>query len=67
MLDASFFQGLKSDVILINTARGEVVNETALKDFLQKNTQAMAVIDVWANEPAIDNEFTRSSLMVFYI
>jgi erythronate-4-phosphate dehydrogenase len=56
MLDADYFQGLKSDVVLINTARGGVVDESALKGFLQKNPQAMAVIDVWANEPAIDSE-----------
>ncbi len=54
MLDTSFFQGLNKDVIFVNSSRGQVVDENALKAFLQSNEDAMAVIDVWANEPAID-------------
>ncbi|MFT5349227.1 MAG: erythronate-4-phosphate dehydrogenase [Gammaproteobacteria bacterium] len=54
MLDARFFHDLKEDVILINTARGQVLDETDFKKFLLLNPQAMAVVDVWENEPAID-------------
>ncbi len=59
MLDANFFRTLASDVILINTARGGVVDEQALLRFLQANTEAMAVIDVWKNEPTIDTTLLR--------
>jgi len=48
-----------SDVILINTARGGVVDECALLMFLQDNPDAMAVIDVWENEPTIDKALLR--------
>jgi erythronate-4-phosphate dehydrogenase len=54
MLDTVFFQDLREDVILVNTSRGEVVDEDALKTFLESNNEAMVVIDVWENEPAID-------------
>lgn len=54
MLGADFLQALAEDVLLVNTARGGVIDETALLKFLQLNEQAMAVIDVWANEPLID-------------
>jgi erythronate-4-phosphate dehydrogenase len=60
MIDAEFFEGLFEDVILINTSRGAVVDEVALKAFLNQHSQAMAVIDVWANEPDIDVDLIRS-------
>jgi len=56
MLDQQFFQGMKKDAILVNTARGGVVDEAALKIYLQSNDVAMTVIDVWENEPAIDHD-----------
>jgi erythronate-4-phosphate dehydrogenase len=56
MLDEQFFQTMNKDVILINTARGGVVDEAALKTHLQGNDATMIVIDVWENEPAIDVE-----------
>ena len=40
--------------ILINTARGEVVDNAALIEALTKGTIAGAVMDVWEREPAID-------------
>lgn len=42
---------LGSDSYLINTARGEVVDEDALVEFLKENKIAGAGIDVYANEP----------------
>jgi len=40
--------------ILINTARGEVVDNTALLAALTRGTIAGAVVDVWEREPAIN-------------
>ena len=40
--------------ILINTARGEVVDNTALLETLTKRTIGGAVLDVWEREPSID-------------
>jgi erythronate-4-phosphate dehydrogenase len=68
MLDENFFQALKDDVILVNTARGEVIDEAALKSFLGSNRKAMAVIDVWENEPAIDTALlTRADIATPHI
>jgi erythronate-4-phosphate dehydrogenase len=60
MIDEECFEGLSEDVILINTSRGPVVDEVALKAFLNQHTQAQAVLDVWTNEPNIDAELIRS-------
>ncbi len=45
------FRLLKSDAVLINTARGGIVDEDALYDWLKANPSAMAVMDVFSEEP----------------
>lgn len=45
------FSRMKSDAILINAARGGVVNETALVKALQNNKIAGAGLDVFGEEP----------------
>jgi erythronate-4-phosphate dehydrogenase len=40
--------------LLINTSRGEVVDNMALKTSLQRGYLENAVLDVWENEPQID-------------
>ena len=42
---------MKKDAILINTARGDLVDEQALKSFLDGNPRAIACLDVFRNEP----------------
>ena len=50
MVDAAFLAAMKPDAILINTARGEVVDEGALISALD-STDMRAGIDVFADEP----------------
>jgi erythronate-4-phosphate dehydrogenase len=40
--------------ILINSSRGEVVDNSALHSFIDKGHLQAAVLDVWENEPKID-------------
>jgi len=56
MLDKKRLAGLRKDVILINASRGGVINEAALIDFINDNPQCAVVLDVWENEPAINQD-----------
>ena len=51
MVDADFLASMKPDAVLINTARGEVVDEKALLAALD-STDMRAGVDVFLDEPA---------------
>ena len=50
-------QMMKSNAVLINLARGGLVDEDALKKMLLQNKIAGAALDVFEIEPPTDNEF----------
>ena len=54
LIGADELARMTPSAILINTARGEVVDNTALLGALTKGTIGGAVLDVWEREPAID-------------
>ena len=54
LINESFLDKLKPNVILINTSRGEVVDESALLSFKATNPDATLILDVWCNEPEIN-------------
>jgi len=56
MVDAGFVSKLRADSYLVNTSRGAVVDGSALRQALQRQRLAGAVLDVWENEPDIDVE-----------
>ena len=56
LVDANFLMKLNDDVILINTARGGVIDETALKNHLASHEDMKVVLDAWEDEPEIDLE-----------
>jgi len=56
MLDAQRLALLKSTAVLINIARGGLVDEGALKEMLRGNRLAAAAFDVFAVEPPQDSE-----------
>jgi phosphoglycerate dehydrogenase-like enzyme len=56
LLHAERLALMKPTAILINTARGAIVDEAALKSALQQRRIAAAAFDVFAAEPPQDNE-----------
>ena len=61
-LDSEKLLKLKEDVIIVNTSRGEVIDETAFLKFLRDNKMASAAVDVldgdssWAEYSPKDND-----------
>lgn len=56
LFDTARIASLRPDQILINSSRGAVVDNTALKNALKAGVLKAAVLDVWENEPDIDTE-----------
>jgi phosphoglycerate dehydrogenase-like enzyme len=56
LLNAARLSTMKNDAILINTARGDIVDEAALKTMLMDGQLAAAAFDVFTVEPPDDME-----------
>lgn len=54
LADEMFFESLKRKPVIINTSRGEVVNNALLLQALNQKTVREAVIDTWEGEPNIN-------------
>jgi D-3-phosphoglycerate dehydrogenase / 2-oxoglutarate reductase len=50
------FSYMKSDCIIVNIARGAIINEQALYEFLRDHPKAKAALDVWWNYPKAGEE-----------
>ncbi|MDH6307367.1 erythronate-4-phosphate dehydrogenase [Dysgonomonas sp. PFB1-18] len=57
LADKAFFTSLEKKPIIINSARGGIVDTEAIKDALKEDVISGAVIDCWENEPLIDIEY----------
>jgi lactate dehydrogenase-like 2-hydroxyacid dehydrogenase len=55
LINKSFLKNVKKDVIIINTSRGEIVDEKCLLGFLKKNELAKYFTDVLTNEIKFKN------------
>ena len=55
MLNKSSIATMKSTAVIINCARGGLINEADLKDSLNNDVIAGAAIDVYEKEPATEN------------
>ena len=56
LADTDFFDHLPKRPVIINSARGEVVSNPAVKAALAQKKIRAAIIDTWENEPNIDLE-----------
>ncbi len=52
---------MKKDAILINTARGPVINEQELVEFLKENKNLSVGLDVFEQEPIVEIELKKLS------
>jgi erythronate-4-phosphate dehydrogenase len=56
LIDSTRLNRMRPDALLINTARGDVVDETALLERLADRPAMHAVIDCWHGEPNISRK-----------
>lgn len=59
LLNSQNLKLLKENSIIINTARGEVIDEKALINLLRKNKIYAAGFDVFENEPVINKDLLK--------
>ena len=62
MIGARFFQSLSEQSLFINSCRGEVVDEIALKEEIAHRDLCVA-IDVWQGEPDVDRMLAKSAFI----
>ena len=63
LFDEDIIGSMKSTACLINSSRGEVVDNIALKGALKNNVISDAVLDVWENEPNIDIDLMNATIL----
>ena len=63
MADEAFMNRLQHKPVVINAARGGVIDEHALLDAMDKGLVSHAVIDTWEQEPHISTELLRRAFI----
>jgi D-3-phosphoglycerate dehydrogenase len=58
LVNSQLLAKMKKNVCLINTSRGEIIDENALYDALKEGKIAGAALDVFESEPATGNKLT---------
>jgi glyoxylate reductase len=64
LLSARRLKLLQPHAIVVNTARGEIIDEAALASMLQKGELAAAGLDVYEHEPAINPKLLKLANVV---
>ena len=59
LINKSVFSKMRKNSFLINTARGDIVNEDDLIDALENNMIKGAGLDVYLNEPVVPNRLKK--------
>ena len=63
LLDASRLGQLRSEAVLINAARGGIIDEKALLARMEKYPAMQVYIDCWQNEPEINAALLRAATL----
>jgi D-3-phosphoglycerate dehydrogenase / 2-oxoglutarate reductase len=64
LLNAERFARMKPGIRIVNTARGELIDETALRDALERGIVTAAALDVFEKEPPADWALARMPQVV---
>ena len=64
LVNAKRISTMKKTVYIINTSRGEIIDEDALYDALKEGKIAGAALDVFEKEPAVGNKLTTLSNVI---
>ena len=64
LVNAKRISTMKKTAYIINTSRGEIIDEDALYDALKEGKIAGAALDVFEKEPAVGNKLTTLSNVV---
>ncbi len=64
LLSARRLKLLREDAYIVNTARGEIIDENALARMLEAGELAGAGLDVFENEPAVNPKFLNNDRVV---
>jgi erythronate-4-phosphate dehydrogenase len=54
LADEKFFRAMKDGAVFLNSSRGKVQDESALKAAMQSGKLSAVVLDVWETEPGVD-------------
>ncbi|NVJ66276.1 MAG: 4-phosphoerythronate dehydrogenase [Gammaproteobacteria bacterium] len=63
LLDAKFLKVMPKDSLLINSARGSVLDNQAALEFLSNNASMDMVLDVWEGEPSLNVDLFDKCLL----
>jgi erythronate-4-phosphate dehydrogenase len=63
LINRDRLQQMKTDACLINTCRGSVVDNEALKAHMNQHAGFESIIDVWEGEPNLDLELMNQCLL----
>lgn len=63
LADESFFKSLRKHPVVINSSRGEVVDNNALVSALDSGQVSQAIIDTWESEPNINLDLLSRALI----
>ncbi len=57
--DKNFFTSLSKKPVIINSARGGIIDPEAIKEAINKGQVSATIIDCWENEPDIDTQYLK--------